>query len=114
MSSPIKAGHTPEVVMLMIDRKVVAEVAAAFQEGSDAIKHDRHEDGDGGDGRRGLLRSRKHKEKDVPSEAEVERALDGRAPRKEGTMTWRTVVGLIGIAAFWVAVVVYVLAVSAA
>jgi hypothetical protein len=29
-------------------------------------------------------------------------------------MTWRTVVGLIGIAAFWVAVVVYVLAVSAA
>jgi hypothetical protein len=40
MSNPIKAGHTPEVVMLMIDRKVVAEVAAAFQEGSDAIKYD--------------------------------------------------------------------------
>ncbi len=40
MSSPIKAGHTPEVVMLMIDRKVATVVASAMQEGSDALKYD--------------------------------------------------------------------------
>lgn len=40
MTTPILAGNTPEVIMLMVDRKVVTEVAAALQEGSEAIKYD--------------------------------------------------------------------------